>query len=59
MANVALVAVAAASTETASFWDNSTLDGPHLVATLVNGHPLAHPEWPTWAPDVLVDRWLG
>jgi predicted ABC-type ATPase len=52
-----LVAMAAASTQSASFWDNSTLDGPRLVVALVNGHPLARPEWPTWTPDVLTGRW--
>jgi len=49
----ALVAVAAAKVQSADFWDNSTLDGPALVAELASGQLLAPPTWPSWAPDVL------
>jgi predicted ABC-type ATPase len=52
-----LVAVAAAKADSAAFWDNSTLDGPDLIAALVNGHLVAPPKWPSWTPDVLTERW--
>jgi predicted ABC-type ATPase len=48
-----LVIVAAAKVQSAAFWDNSTLDGPELVAELANGQLLAPPKWPSWTPDVL------
>jgi predicted ABC-type ATPase len=54
-----LVAVAAAKTNSAAFWDNSTLDGPELVAALVNGQLVAPPKWPSWTPDVLTERWAA
>lgn len=53
------VAVAAAKVQSASFWDNSKLDGPVLVAELVNGQLLSPPRWPSWTPDVLTARWIG
>jgi predicted ABC-type ATPase len=52
-----LVALAAAKAQSAAFWDNSTLDGPVLVATLAAGQLLALPKWPTWTPDALTARW--
>ena len=54
-----LVAVAAAKAQSAAFWDNSTLDGPELVAELANGQLLAPPKWPSWTPDVLTGRWAA
>lgn len=55
----ALVAVGAAKVQSADFWDNSTLDGPELVAEVANGQLLAPPKWPSWAPDVLTGRWAA
>ena len=55
----ALVAVAAAKVQSADFWDNSTLDGPELVAEMANGQLLAPPKWPSWAPDVLTEHWAA
>lgn len=55
----ALVAVAAAKVQSADFWDNSTLDGPELVAEMAAGQLLAPPEWPSWAPDALTERWAA
>jgi predicted ABC-type ATPase len=52
-----LVAVAAEKVESAVFWDNSTLEGPKLVAELANGQLLALPKWPSWTPDVLIGHW--
>lgn len=48
-----LIAVAAAKAQSTAFWDNSTLDGPDLVAELASGQLLATPKWPSWTPDVL------
>lgn len=52
-----LVALAAAAADTARVWDNSTLDGPQLVATIVGGQAVGTITWPTWAPAPLRDRW--
>jgi predicted ABC-type ATPase len=52
-----LIAVAAAKVQSAGFWDNSTLDGPELVAELTMGQLLAPPKWPSWTPDVLTGGW--
>lgn len=54
-----LVATAAATANSAAFWDNSTLDGPDLVAALVDGQLLAPPKWPAWTPEVLAVRWAA
>jgi predicted ABC-type ATPase len=51
-----LVVAAAAKVQSAAFWDNSTLDGPVLVAELANGQLLVSPKWPAWTPDVLTGR---
>ncbi len=52
-----LVAEAAVKVQYAAFWDNSMLDGPHLVAELAHGQLLARPEWPPWTPVALSGRW--
>jgi predicted ABC-type ATPase len=52
-----LVAVAAAKAQSAAFWDNSTLDGPDLVAELASGQLLGPPKWPSWTPDVFTRHW--
>lgn len=54
-----LVAVAATPAQSAAFWDNSTLDGPELVAELAVGQLLRPPRWPRWAPDALIATWPG
>ncbi|MDA8317302.1 MAG: zeta toxin family protein [Actinomycetota bacterium] len=54
-----LVAEAAAMVQSADFWDNSTLDGPELVAELANGQLLAPPRWPSWSPEALTGRWAA
>ena len=51
------VADAAGKVQSAAFWDNSTLDGPELVADFANGQLLAAPKWPSWTPGVLTGRW--
>jgi predicted ABC-type ATPase len=52
-----LVAVAAAKAQSATFWDNSTLSGPDLVAELAGGQLLAPPTWPHWTHVALTERW--
>jgi predicted ABC-type ATPase len=52
-----LVADAAASAQSTNFWDNSTLDGPDLVATLADGQLIARPKWSSWTPVSLTGRW--
>ncbi len=52
-----LVADAADKVQSSDFWDNSTLDGPELVAELAQGHPLRRPRWPSWAPPELPRQW--
>jgi len=54
-----LVALAADKAESATFWDNSTLDGPELVVQLANGQLLAPPKWPSWTPDALTGHWAA
>jgi predicted ABC-type ATPase len=55
-ANVALAAERASS---AVFWDNSTLDGPLLIAEVENGVLLSKPKWPAWTPIALIQQWAG
>ncbi len=52
-----IVASAAEAADTAAFWDNSTLDGPVLVAEAGGGTLLSTPRWPTWAPAALTESW--
>jgi predicted ABC-type ATPase len=54
-----LVAEASGRAQSAAFWDNSTLEGPALVAEVAAGQLLAPPRWPPWAPDVLTGRWAA
>ena len=51
------VAGAAERAGSAAFWDNSTLDGPLLVADMAGGAPLGRPWWPAWTPNALTERW--
>ena len=54
-----LVAEAAVRVQSATFWDNSSLEGPELVAALADGQFIAPPRWPAWAPSALVGHWSG
>jgi predicted ABC-type ATPase len=38
-------------------WDNASIDGPREVVQLAGGIPLGPAHWPTWAPEVLTQRW--
>jgi predicted ABC-type ATPase len=51
------VADAVGLVDDATFWDNATHDGPHLVAEFFAGLPAGAPRWPPWTPAVLTDRW--
>ncbi len=54
-----LVAAAAATVESAAFWDNSALDGPERVAALVNGQSLGAVRWPAWTAAALGSQWTA
>jgi predicted ABC-type ATPase len=41
----------------ADFWDNSTIDGPALIAELAGGNLLGRPKWPDWTPPIITERW--
>ncbi|GGG23202.1 hypothetical protein GCM10007304_41240 [Rhodococcoides trifolii] len=53
----ALVARAAPHCDTTTFYDNSTVRGPRVVARVVGGVAVGHLEWPSWTPRALTDRW--
>lgn len=50
------IAAAGDRADSATFWDNSTIDGPLLAAEMAKGILLGPPRWPAWAPTVLVER---
>lgn len=52
-----LVAAAVDAADEATFWDNSTHDGPSVVAEFVVGLPNGTPRWPRWTPEALTNRW--
>lgn len=52
-----IVATAVAKAGSATFWDNTQPDGPQRVATFIEGIVVGTPEWPSWAPEALTDRW--
>jgi len=53
-----LVAQAAELADSTTFYNNSRLDGPRIVATLSGGQVVGHHTWPAWAPTALRSRWL-
>ncbi|BBX37082.1 hypothetical protein MMAG44476_10112 [Mycolicibacterium mageritense DSM 44476 = CIP 104973] len=54
-----LVAAAAARSESAAFYDNSTTKGPRIVAQVTGGFVVGSPAWPNWTPAALVSTWPG
>lgn len=52
-----IVAAAVDRCATATFWDNSSFDGPRLVALFSDGLPVGNPDWPRWTDRALTDRW--
>ena len=53
------VAQAVASSDLGTFYDNSRLRGPRIVAQLSGGETIGSPDWPDWAPQELGSRWPG
>lgn len=53
----AIVVDAVELADVATFWDNSSFDGPTEVALFTGGLPVGSPVWPSWAPGELADRW--
>jgi predicted ABC-type ATPase len=53
----ALVAAAAAASDTATVYDNSRRDGPRVVARMSGGIAVGSPSWPSWTPESLQSRW--
>lgn len=54
-----LVAAAATRADSATFYDNSTVRGPRIVAQLASGFVIGSAVWPTWTPHVLRSPWRG
>ncbi|TDO06573.1 putative ABC-type ATPase [Mycobacterium sp. BK086] len=54
-----LVAVAAGRADSATFYDNSGIRGPRIVAQVSGGFVVGSPTWPRWTPEVLTTRWPG
>lgn len=52
-----LVAAAALDADTATFYDNSAITGPRIVAQIAGGFVVGAPDWPSWTPADLVRRW--
>lgn len=52
-----LIATAAARAESATFYDNSGIRGPRIIAQLAGGFTVGSPSWPQWAPAALTARW--
>lgn len=52
-----LVARAMESSDTATIYDNSALQGPRIVAQLVAGIAIGIVSWPPWTPAPLTSRW--
>jgi predicted ABC-type ATPase len=52
-----IVADAVPLADSATFWDNSRHDGPRSVALFSDGLVVGNPNWPSWTPETLADRW--
>jgi predicted ABC-type ATPase len=52
-----LVASAVPRATSATFWDNSHRHGPTMVALFGDGLAVGAPDWPSWAPTEITDRW--
>lgn len=52
-----LVGEAAMRADSATFYDNSTIKGPRIVARMAGGFIVGAPIWPTWTPTELTNRW--
>lgn len=54
-----LVAIAAMRVDSATFYDNSTVKGPRIVAQIAGGFVVGAPTWPTWTPAALTSQLPG
>jgi predicted ABC-type ATPase len=52
-----LVVDAATRADSVTFYDNSELMGPRIVAQVAGGAPVGTIEWPDWAPGPLMTAW--
>ncbi|HTO00049.1 MAG TPA: hypothetical protein VL068_05175, partial [Microthrixaceae bacterium] len=52
-----IVAEAVGMVDTSTFWDNSSRDGPSVLALFSDGFPIGNPKWPEWASTDLTSRW--
>lgn len=52
-----IVAEAVGMVDTSTFWDNSSRDGPSVLALFSDGFPIGNPQWPEWASTDLTSRW--
>jgi len=52
-----LVVQAARSADSATFYDNSEISGPRIVAQVAGGGPVGAVMWPGWAPEALTAAW--
>ena len=52
-----LVAAAGARADISTFYDNSAVRGPRIIAQLAGGFVVGSSAWPTWTPHVLTSRW--
>jgi predicted ABC-type ATPase len=52
-----LAAAAAARTDAATFYDNSAVRGPRIVARMHLGFADGAVTWPRWAPTTFTTRW--
>jgi predicted ABC-type ATPase len=50
------VVPAAEKASSTDFWDNSTIEGPALIAELAGGNLLGRPKWPDWTPPIIAQR---
>jgi len=53
----AIVVDSVRKADSATFWDNSTLNGPRQVAAFIEGEGVGRPAWPVWAPSALTEPW--
>jgi predicted ABC-type ATPase len=52
-----LVASAAQRVDSATFYVNSAVRGPRIVARVSGGFVVGCPDWPPWTPTPLTERW--
>lgn len=53
----ALVATAASRADSATFYDNSGIRGPRIIAQVSGGFAVGSPSWPPWTPPAVAAHW--